>query len=435
MQIAPGLPRAGAMAAPAVRFVHGHAQIGWRLRSRSSLIACAAAIIALSSTVRIVQAQDRDPLGVKKPILSDDEAIYRVDFLYEEVDRISVIAYSYSCRTEQVEKAIERLEYVKSRVGNMVFPRGSDREAEYDQLTDKIGAVLAQLKALPPCKLKSRIRSGKGGKGVKGLRVHPPKESKERPEIGGSGVPRTEAASFIVEPRISFGLGGSSGTSSYDSTGGQAPFNGDWSHSTGEFCGGATFYPGFVFGPVRVGADVNVCSGSKTFGSGDATLFAIMRHGPGDVALRSSTNVIIDTLVKAEIPLGNPEVEYDSLSRRFFVSVGVGPTFREQNLNLTSDQSFFGGGIPSIRETTWQTGFAVSAGLSTFVCPTCIAGNPLKVGIEGRARFFPSQSISLTSPVFGFTEAGSTGSTTDYSAQVTLSVPMGYGPILMTGRH
>jgi hypothetical protein len=38
------------------------------------------------------------------------------------------------------------------------------------------------------------------------------------------------------------------------------------------------------------------------------------------------------------------------------------------------------------------------------------------IGIEGRARFFLSQSISLPSPVFGFTETGSTGATTDHSA-------------------
>jgi hypothetical protein len=234
----------------------------------------------------------------------------------------------------------------------------------------------------------------------------------------------------VIEAKISIGLGGSSGTSSYDSTGGQAPFSGDWSHSTGQICGGATFYPGLVIGPASVGFDVNVCSGSNTFGSGDTTLFAIMRHGPGDVALRSSTNVIIDTLFKAEFPLADPQAVYDPRTNSWFLSVGVGPAFREQNLALISDQSFFGGGVPSISGTTWQTGLAVSAGLSTFVCPTCIAGNPLKIGIEGKARFFPPKSISLTSPVFGFTETGSTGAATDYSALVTLSMPLvvGGGP-------
>jgi hypothetical protein len=228
---------------------------------------------------------------------------------------------------------------------------------------------------------------------------------------------------MVIEPKISIGLGGSTGTSTYDSTGGQAPFNGDWSHSTGQVCGGATFYPGFVIGPARVGLDVNVCSGSNTFGSGDTTLFTIMRHGPGDVDLRSSTNVILDVLFKGEVPLG-PQAVFDPQSQRWFLSAGIGPTFRELNLTLTSNQSFFGGGVPSVSDTTWQTGLGVSAGLSTFVCPNCIAGNPLRIGVEGRARFFPSQSISLRSPAFGFTETGSTGRTTDYSALVTFGVPI-----------
>jgi len=94
------------------------------------------------------------------------------------------------------------------------------------------------------------------------------------------------------------------------------------------------------------------------------------------------------------------------------------------DLTLTSDQSFFGGGVPSISEANWQAGLAVMAGLSTFACPDCIAGNPLKVGVEGRARFFPSESISLVSPAFGFEETGSTGRTTDYSVLFVISVPI-----------
>ncbi len=225
----------------------------------------------------------------------------------------------------------------------------------------------------------------------------------------------TPQVGMVIEPHVGIGIGGSSGTSTYDSTGGQLPFNGDWSRTNAQICGGTTFWPGFVVGPTRVGLDVNVCSGSNTFGSGDTSLFTIMRHGPGDVNLRSSTNVIIDVLFKGEVPIGP--------SNNLFLSSGIGPTFRELNLTLASDQSFFGGGVPSISDTTWQTGLGLSAGLSTFVCPNCIAGNPLKVGIEGRARFFPSQSISLRSPAFGFVETGSIGRTTDYSALVTFGVP------------
>ncbi|MBI2716658.1 MAG: tRNA (N6-threonylcarbamoyladenosine(37)-N6)-methyltransferase TrmO [Rhizobiales bacterium] len=237
------------------------------------------------------------------------------------------------------------------------------------------------------------------------------------PPRAATTAPTAPQVGMVIEPKISAGLGGSSGTSTYDSTGGQAPFSGDWSHTTGQLCGGATFYPGFAVGPARVGLDVNVCSGSSN------TLFQINRHGPGgDVDLHASTNVIIDVLFKGEVPL-DPLAVYDPQTQRWFVSAGIGPTFRQLDLTLTSNQSFFVGGVPSISETTWQTGLGVSAGLSTFVCPDCIAGNPLKVGVEGRARFFPSQSISLRSPAFGFTETGSTGRTIDYSALITFGVP------------
>jgi hypothetical protein len=215
---------------------------------------------------------------------------------------------------------------------------------------------------------------------------------------------------LVVEPKIGVGLGGASGTTTYDSTGTQAPFSGNWSKSTAQICGGATVWPGFVVGPINLGLDVNSCSGSSD------TLFQIIRHGPdGDVNLHASTNVIIDVLFKGEVPVGP--------ANNWFFAAGVGPAFRQLDLTLTSDQSFFGGGIPSARDSTWQTSLGLSAGLSTFICPDCIAGSPLKVGVEGRARFFPSQSINLTSPVFGFTETGSTGRPTEYSALVTFGVP------------
>lgn len=67
----------------------------------------------------------------------------------------------------------------------------------------------------------------------------------------------------------------------------------------------------------------------------------------------------------------------------------------------------------------------MAGGVSTFVCPDCTGGDPLRVGVEGRARFFPSQSVSVPSAGFPFTETGSTGSTTDYSAMLNFSVPIG----------
>lgn len=121
-------------------------------------------------------------------------------------------------------------------------------------------------------------------------------------------------------------------------------------------------------------------------------------------------------LFKGEVALGP--------ANNWFLSGGVGPTFRELDLKLTSDQSFFSGGVPSESNSNWQTGVALSAGVSTFVCAQCIGGNPLKLGAEGRARFFDSESVHLTSPDFGFTETGDTGDITDWSVLTTLSTPL-----------
>lgn len=224
-------------------------------------------------------------------------------------------------------------------------------------------------------------------------------------------------ASAAFEPKIAIGGGGSTGTPSYVSTGPQEPFSGSSSSLPGHgaLCGGATFYPGLGF-PARVGLDLSICTGSKTLGSGDTTLFTIQRHGPGDVRLDATTRMLLDALIKAELPVGP--------ANGIFLSAGVGPSFRQMNLTLTSDQTFFGGGVPSITQTTWQTGVGVSAGVAMLTCANCIAGNPLKVGVEGRARFFPSASVDLRSPTFGFVETGSTGRTTEYGGVLTFGVPL-----------
>lgn len=222
---------------------------------------------------------------------------------------------------------------------------------------------------------------------------------------------------MVIEPKVSIGLGGSSTEPTYDSTGGQPPFEGDQSNTDAQFCGGAAIYPGFGVGLVSIGLDVNVCSGSNVFGNNDQTLFQIPRHGPnGDVTLESSTSVIIDLLFKGEVAFGP--------SQSWFVTGGVGPSFRDLDLTLTSDQSFFGGGVPSESESSLQVGLGLSAGVAALVCSDCIGGNPLKVGVEGRARFFPEESISLTSPAFGFTETGTTGRWGDYSTVMMFGVPL-----------
>ena len=229
----------------------------------------------------------------------------------------------------------------------------------------------------------------------------------------------TQQVGMVIEPRVSIGIGGLTGSASYESTGGQTPFTGDFSQGSPQLCGGAAFWPGLAVGPASVGVDVNVCSGTPVFGAEDFDLFRIQRHGTGDVALSGSTGVVIDALLQGEVPIGPAE--------NFFFSAGIGPTFRQINLRLTSDQTFFGGGIPSTEASFWQAGLGLSAGIFSILCSDCAGGNPLKAGIEGRARFFASEALSLTSPAFGFTETAGTGPTADFSVRLTLGVPVAVG--------
>lgn len=175
-------------------------------------------------------------------------------------------------------------------------------------------------------------------------------------------APRTAAApppvrtlpqvGMVIEPKISIGGGGTSSDPTYRSTGAQAPFDGNASRNNVQVCGGATFWPVSGAGAVKIGVDVQTCSGPSAFGGGDDTLFRIPRHGPGDVDLRARTNVIFDVFAKVEMPV----------APNWFFSAGVGPTFRQIDLTLSSNQSFFGGGIPTTSNSGWQTGVGVAAG-------------------------------------------------------------------------
>ena len=90
-------------------------------------------------------------------------------------------------------------------------------------------------------------------------------------------------------------------------------------------------------------------------------------------------------LLKGEVPV----------APNWYFSAGVGPTFRHIDLTITSNQVPGGAPLVSNSQSGWQTGIAVAGGVSTFVCPDCIGGNPLRAGVEGRVRFFPSQSVSV----------------------------------------
>jgi hypothetical protein len=107
-----------------------------------------------------------------------------------------------------------------------------------------------------------------------------------------------------------------------------------------------------------------------------------------------------------------------------FLKFGIGPSFRYSTLGLTSNQSASGGGIPSTAQSQWLVGVVASVGVSAWVCSSCMAGNPLDVGLEGRMRYFGAQSVSLTSPAFGFIETGTVGSHPEFSLRLKVGVPI-----------
>jgi len=221
----------------------------------------------------------------------------------------------------------------------------------------------------------------------------------------------------FLELKGAVGVARTSGDATYTSTGAQAPFTGSFSNTGVPFgIGIATSGP-----PIELPGAYTRCVRFMFEGSlfryPGQSFFAIPRHAGGLVTFDASPSAVIDFLLRFETPL---ELLNSAGMADWFFTVGLGPTFRQLNLTLRSDQSAFLGGMPSISETTWQTGFAVMAGLSTFVCPNCINGNPLRLGIEGRARFFPDQCAHLMSPVFGFTERGCTERTTDYSVLLNI---------------
>jgi hypothetical protein len=214
-------------------------------------------------------------------------------------------------------------------------------------------------------------------------------------------------AQLIFEPYIAAGGGGTSFSPRYDSTGGQEPFEGNSSDSYGQVCGGASIWSAWP-GATRLGIEGGACSG------GSDKLFALQRHGTGDVELQGDIKITADFLLKAEA----------AISQNLFVSAGVGLSVRHVDLEFTSDQRFFGGDLLSTGESVWQTGGVASAGVSTFVCAHCMGGAPLRIGVDTRVRFYGSETLHLDSP-FGFTEFGDTGGhALDWSVQFRTSVPL-----------
>jgi hypothetical protein len=217
----------------------------------------------------------------------------------------------------------------------------------------------------------------------------------------------------FVTPRFGAGGLGLTGTSSYRSDGGQDSFDNRFTLFRPHGCGGASVGTG---GNLAVMAEFSACSYMTHH-----TFSNIPRNDVGLVSLQGSSPIVFDLLFKGRVALTQPSP--GGWWGPIFFSAGIGPTVRKWDFNFTSDQTFIGSDIFAISGAQWQYGLVASAGFSSFVCLTCIAGGPLELGVEARARIFPKGSIPLTSPDFGFTEVASTGRTVDYSLLLTAGIP------------
>jgi len=201
-------------------------------------------------------------------------------------------------------------------------------------------------------------------------------------------------------------------SSSYGSTGMQLPA-GFGSNSAGfEICGQGKVKL-WELQAAQVFVGLNGCYDT----AGTSTLFSYKVH-PGANGFVTAT---IDPGASFE-----PFVEW---RQRMGIGYGWGSVgFVEKNfkLDITSNQTDAGGKIESASNSIWDPGVMLRAGYSMPWCTNCIFGQPLIGSIGGNFAWFPSsQSVSITSSAFGFTENATLNHTTQYSVDLKLTVPFG----------
>lgn len=330
-----------------------------------------------------------------------DAALERMDALARSLsDTIGFL--ERSARELGLPRNLRGMSIADRRATYVSAPRNSPTRSYVMLLDDlaMIGEVRATAAAYP---MKCGQDRASPGAGVDG------------PRFRGDVAPYPSTA--WVSPWIGGGVRLTGGTAIYGSTGFQPGESSRAGDVFGQVCGGADFRYRLETYSASFGAfglGVAACSGGRQ------DLFTIPRHGPGDVSYRLNTNVILDLTAAYQfgLPIGGTPVS---------LTLGAGPSFRQVDRRLTSDQSFFGGGVPSAGGSAWQTGVVLSFGVMTPVCADCLGGLPLMAGGQARLRFFPNQATALTSPAFGFTERGQYNTSHDVSVLGTLSVPVGLG--------
>jgi hypothetical protein len=208
-------------------------------------------------------------------------------------------------------------------------------------------------------------------------------------------------------------------SSSYRSTGTQAPLDASSSHTSALICGGVNGYwpmPGLMPSGYQgtVGGGINICG----VAGGKSTLYSYYIH-PGNGAVTAT----VDPGARVEAYLGYHWDAFGPERTNPYIYMRYGPVFAQNKISVTSNQTGAGGRFESADRTVWTTGVGVELGLSSPLCPSCAWGKPLRWTVSGKGYWFGSgPSVSVTSSAFGFTEKANISRSSEYSLNFGLSM-------------
>lgn len=205
-------------------------------------------------------------------------------------------------------------------------------------------------------------------------------------------------------------------SSSYRSTGAQAPRDFSSTASRATLCGEFSMYwplAGNMMYNGSYGGGVNLCG---NFGD-SSTLYDPIIH-PGGGVVRAS----VTPGARFELYAG---VHWDAFGpgrTNPFIYMRVGPVVAENKLSISSDQTGAGGRLETADQVNWTVGGMLELGLSSPLCNDCLNGKALRWSISAKYNWLPgSQSVSVRSSTFGFTEEALIRSENDLSLKMGLS--------------
>lgn len=209
-------------------------------------------------------------------------------------------------------------------------------------------------------------------------------------------------------------------SSSYRSTGAQAPLDASSNHTGALICGGVNGY--WPMGGVMpsgyvgtYGGGINICG----VGGGKSELFRYIVHPAGGAFTGT-----VDPGPRIEVYIGTHWDAFGPGRSNPYLFMRVGPVFAQNKISVTSDQVGAGGRLESASSSSWTTGAGLELGISSPLCGNCAWGNPVRWSFSGKGYWFGSgPSVSVTSAAFGFTEKANIRRSSEYSLNFGLSVP------------